>query len=197
MSAPDPFESFRDGLEDPRKRARLLQLLIFGAAGAAAGPAQAFFWGSKTKELADDQSIFTLVGDVTVNGAKADRETRIRAGDTVRTGSGNSEIVFAVGGDAFLLRENSELEISGGGFFIDGLRMLSGRLLSVFARRAKVGAENNHSAPGLQDKYNPYGIELPSSLKSEKFNKTDIEARIIFSVPFQRRKDGGIIVYQQ
>jgi hypothetical protein len=135
MSLPDPFEAFRDGLEDPRKRARLMQLLIFGAAGAAAGPAQAFFWGSKSKQLADDRSIFTLVGDVTVNGDKADKETRIRAGDTVRTGSGNSEVVFAVGGDSFLLRENSELEISGSGFLIDGLRMLSGRILSVFAKR--------------------------------------------------------------
>ena len=135
MPSTDPFEEFRRGLEDPRKRARLLQMLIFGtAAAAAATPAQAFFWGSKKKKLADDQSIFTLSGDVRVNGAKADKKTRIRAGDTVRTGK-RSEVIFAVGGDSFLLRADSELYIGGSNFFIDSLRMLTGRLLSVFASR--------------------------------------------------------------
>lgn len=135
MAAHDPFENFRSGLEDPRKRARLMQLLIFGAAGAAPAAVQAFFWSKKSKKLADDQSILSLSGEVSVNGAKADRKTRIRAGDTVRTGSGNSEVIFAVGGDSFLLHQNSELVIGGSGFIIDSLRMLSGRLLSVFARR--------------------------------------------------------------
>jgi hypothetical protein len=135
MLSTDPFEEFRSGLEDPRKRERLLQMLIFGAA-AAATPAQAFFWGKKTQQLAEDQSIFTLKGDVSVNGKKADKSTRIRAGDTVRTGGG-SEVIFAVGGDSFLLRDNSELQIGGSDFVVDALRMLTGRLLSVFASRGQ------------------------------------------------------------
>ncbi len=136
MLPTDPFEEFRSGLEDPRKRARLLQMLIFGAA-AAATPAQAFFWGKKTEQLAEEQSIFTLSGEVSVNGEKADKSTRIRAGDTVRTGDGGSEVIFAVGGDSFLLRENSELRIGGSGFVVETLRMLTGRLLSVFASRGQ------------------------------------------------------------
>ena len=121
-------------LEDPAERRQVMQWLVLGAAGLMSpGPVQAF-WGKKTDKLADDRSIFTLTGDVRVNGSVADRSTRIRAGDTVRTGS-KSEIVFAVGGDSFILRDNSELEIGGSGFFIDSLRMLTGRLLSVFARR--------------------------------------------------------------
>jgi hypothetical protein len=135
MLPTDPFEEFRSGLEDPRKRARLLQMLIFGAA-AATTPAQAFFWGKKTQQLAEEQSIFTLKGEVSVNGEKADKNTRIRAGDTVRTGDA-SEVIFAVGGDSFLLRDNSELQIGGNGFVIDTLRMLTGRLLSVFASRGQ------------------------------------------------------------
>jgi len=135
MLPTDPFEEFRSGLEDPRKRARLLQLLIFGAA-AAATPAQAFFWGKKTEQLAEERSILTLKGEVSVNGETADESTRIRAGDTVRTGDA-SEVIFAVGGDSFLLRDNSELQIGGSGFVIDTLRMLTGRLLSVFASRAQ------------------------------------------------------------
>ena len=135
MPSTDPFEEFRGGLEDPRKRARLVQLLIFGAATAtAATPAQAFFWSRKPKKLADDRSILTLKGEVMVNGVKADKTTRIRAGDTVRTGGG-SEVIFVVGGDSFLLRSNSELYVGGSNFLVDSLRMLTGRLLSVFANR--------------------------------------------------------------
>jgi len=49
----------------------------------------------------------------------------------------DSEVVFAVGSDSFILRSNSEMEIEGGGFFIDTLRMLTGSVLSVFGRRSE------------------------------------------------------------
>jgi hypothetical protein len=112
-----------------------LQLLTGGALVLSpAYDANAFFWGSGTEELDDDKSIFTLDGDVRVNGKRADEDSRIRAGDVVSTGAA-SEVVFAVGGDAFILRADSELEIGGSGFLIDSLRMLTGRLLSVFAKR--------------------------------------------------------------
>ena len=131
----DPFEGLRSGLDDPARRRRLLQLLTSGALLLApAYEANAFFWGSGNKKLEDDKSIFTLDGDVRVNGTRADKDSRIRGGDVVSTGP-DSEVVFAVGGDAFILRANSELEIAGSGFFVDSLRMLTGRLLSVFARR--------------------------------------------------------------
>jgi len=131
----DPFEGLRTGLEDPARRRRLLQLLTGGAlALAPVGNANAFFWGSSTKKLAEGKSISTLDGKVWVNRSRADENTRIRAGDVVRTGA-DSEVVFAVGADAFLLRADSELEISGSEFFIDSLRILAGSLLSVFARR--------------------------------------------------------------
>ncbi|MCP4392450.1 MAG: hypothetical protein GY802_29430, partial [Gammaproteobacteria bacterium] len=49
------------------------------------------------------------------------------------------------GGDSFILRSESELEIAGSNFFISGLRILSGRLLSVFAKR-EPGQQLNMSA---------------------------------------------------
>ena len=133
-------------LQDPKKRAHLMQLLCGGAMGLMPyNMANAGWFGRKTKKLADDKSIFTLAGEVLVNGRSADKNTRIRAGDTVRTGN-KSEVIFAVGGDSFILRGDSELEIGGADFFVNSLRILSGRLLSVFARR-QPGQQLNMTAP--------------------------------------------------
>ncbi len=130
MSADDRFQ-----LDDPNRRAHLMQLLCGGTLGVLPySLANAGWFSSSSKKIADDKSIFTLKGEVMVNGQPATMDTRIRAGDTVRTGD-RSEIVFAVGGDSFLLHGNGEMEISGVDFLIGNLRILSGRLLSVFARR--------------------------------------------------------------
>lgn len=122
-------------LEDPAKRRLVMQMLSCGAlASMPFGATQAFWFDSKTEQLSDDKSIFTLKGDVQVNDERANKSTRIRAGDTVRTGH-NSEIVFVVGGDSFIMRNDTEMEIGGTDFFINSLRLLTGRLLSVFAKR--------------------------------------------------------------
>ncbi|MFT5219683.1 MAG: hypothetical protein ACI9LO_003046 [Planctomycetota bacterium] len=130
MSSNDPFS-----IEDPAKRAQLMKLLCGGALSSMpVGIAQAFWFGSSSRELAEDRSIATLKGEVLVNGTLANKKTRIHAGDTVRTGD-KSEIIFAVGKDSFLMHANSELEISGADYFIKELRLLTGRLLSVFGNR--------------------------------------------------------------
>ncbi len=135
----------RSSLEDPVKRQRLMQLLCAGALGLAPNHSlQAGWFSGSAKKLNDDRSIYKLKGEVLVNGQRANKKTRIYAGDTVRTGS-KSRIVFAVGGDSFILRSESELEIAGSNFFISGLRILSGRLLSVFAKR-EPGQQLNMSA---------------------------------------------------
>jgi len=133
----DPYAEFRGRLEDPARRRRLLQLLTGGAlACTPCREAGAFFWNSSSRKLADGRSVHSLQGEVTVNGVTADLQTRIGSGDSVHTGA-NSEIVFAVGGDAFLLRADSEMDIAGSGFVVRSLRILSGRLLSVFAARER------------------------------------------------------------
>jgi len=70
-------------------------------------------------------------GEVLVNGTAAEAGTPVKPGDRVVTAAGGLA-VFTVGDDAFLLRQNSELHSAGGGALIGSLRLLTGKLLSVF-----------------------------------------------------------------
>jgi len=122
--------------EDEKRREYLVKLLTLSALSATPmSLVQAAWWGSTPEKLPDEKSIFSLEGDVRVNGQQADLATRIGGGDVVST-QRNSEVVFAVGSDSFILRSNSEMEIEGGGFFVDSLRMLTGSVLSVFGKRS-------------------------------------------------------------
>jgi hypothetical protein len=125
----------KDLLDDANRREALSRLLASGA--LALMPWQLanagwFSWG--TKKLSSDKSIHSLEGEALVNGRPADLQSRIRAGDRIETRA-DSEIIFVVGSDSFILRSNSHMEISGGNFLIQGLNLLSGSLLSVFGRR--------------------------------------------------------------
>ena len=122
--------------DDEKRREYLVKLLTLSALTATPmSQLQAAWWGSTPKKMDDDKSIFSLEGDVRVNGQRADLATQIKGGDTIST-QRNSEVVFAVGGDSFVLRSDSEMEIEGGGFFVDALRMLTGSVLSVFGKRS-------------------------------------------------------------
>ena len=127
-------------LDDACRREYLARLLACGALGLVPAQLAQAFWFSGPDKLADDQSIQSLKGEVMVNGEPADLETRIRAGDRVETLQ-RSEIVFAVGGDSFLLRSNSSMQLAGdNNFLVQGLRLVSGALLSVFAPRKPADA---------------------------------------------------------
>jgi hypothetical protein len=122
-------------LDDVNRREYLARLLACGALGLLPLQlARAGWFSSEPEKLAAGKSIHSLKGVALVNGQPADLETRIHAGDRVETRAG-SEIVFAVGADSFLLRDNSAMQIDGGKFLVRGLRLLSGALLSVFAPR--------------------------------------------------------------
>ena len=140
--------AFDDDLhpEDELRRAHLVRLLSLGAMTMAPiSTLQAAWWGSSPEKLDDDKSIFSLDGEVKVNNRKADLDTRINAGDVVKTGE-NSEIVFAVGSDSFILRSSSEMEIEGVNFFINSMRLLTGSLLSVLGQRNTNQGLTVHSA---------------------------------------------------
>jgi hypothetical protein len=122
-------------LDDACRREALSRLLASGALTLMPwqlANAGWFSWGSK--KLATDRSIHSCNGQALVNGRQADLQTRIRAGDRIETRA-DSEIIFAVGADSFIMRSDSQMEITGSNFLIQGLRLLSGSLLSVFARR--------------------------------------------------------------
>lgn len=91
---------------------------------------------SPPPRLPATQSVYRISGRAWVNGNRADANTRIRPGDTVKTALG-SEIIFVVGDHAMLLRGGSHLVIQPRenndteSLLIGGLRLLAGKLLSV------------------------------------------------------------------
>lgn len=80
-------------------------------------------------------TIHQIEGEVYVNNRLATEATAIRAGDKIVVAHGG-KLAMSMGGDAFLLREGTVLEIVGQGL-ISGLRLLTGAMLSVFAKRRK------------------------------------------------------------
>lgn len=80
-----------------------------------------------------NKSIYQYAGTVTVNKLPATLETLVHPGDVVETGD-NSQLVFTVDKDAFLLRANTRItvpsQMNGGQFELD-----TGQALGVFASR--------------------------------------------------------------
>lgn len=126
-----------DQLSDyDEQRRRLLVAALTSGAFSLATPmaAQAAWWGFAPRKLKKKESIFSLEGNVKVNGFKAHKGTEIDAGALVETGR-NSSVVFAVGSDSFIVRSNSTMQLEGSNFFLDSLRLVSGKILTVFGER--------------------------------------------------------------
>lgn len=80
--------------------------------------------------------LYRVEGDVRVNGKPAAAGALIVPGDVIETGP-RSQAVFIVGRDAYLLRAGSRLETAGKEMFINALRIVTGRLLSVLGPGAR------------------------------------------------------------
>lgn len=121
--------------DDPRRDflVQALGLGFFSAMGSSAFINAAFAMGDIPAKMPPGRSIYKLQGMVIVDGQRADIDTRIQANSLIQTGS-NSRVIFVVGSDAFILRSNSELQLAGDNFLIRGIRILSGKLLSVFGK---------------------------------------------------------------
>lgn len=113
-------------------RRRLLTTLL---AGGAAAPLA--FDALVREALARDSrtGLRGFRGDVSINGAPANFNTEIRPGDTIRTGPG-AEAIYVLGRDAFLQRGESHVAF-GSGVAADLMRVITGKLLSVFDRGQK------------------------------------------------------------
>jgi hypothetical protein len=72
-------------------------------------------------------------GEVLINGRPARAGSAMTPGDSVATAPGGTA-VFVLGRDAFLIRENSELRTAGRSALAGPLRLVTGKLLSVFGR---------------------------------------------------------------
>lgn len=71
-------------------------------------------------------------GQVTVNGQPAKRGLPVKPGDSIVTGP-KSYVTFVVGEDAFLVRGSSKLQLVGDGMLTTVAKVITGKLLSVFA----------------------------------------------------------------
>lgn len=124
---------------DEARRLFLLRALQGGLLVGGLGwnlPALAQLFGRIPRRLPQGQSVFELRGDVRVNGQAATRQTRINATDRIETGEG-AFLIAAIGDSAFLLREKSSLQIDGRDLLLRGMRLVSGKLLSVFGKRRR------------------------------------------------------------
>lgn len=126
-------------IENPRRTflVRALSLGLFAGIvpGLPIQTAQAM--GKVPNRLPDGRSIFRLEGSVTVDGRTATLETPVGPNSLIRTGP-NSLAIFVVADGAFIMRSNSELEMgSSDGFLVQGMRLVTGKILSVFGKREK------------------------------------------------------------
>ena len=80
--------------------------------------------------------LLEVKGEVLVNGRPAKQGAALKPGDSVATAAGSSA-VFVIGADAFLIRERSELLTAGGKALAGSLRLVTGKLLSVFGRGSR------------------------------------------------------------
>ncbi len=79
--------------------------------------------------------IYRIKGDVRVNDQVAREGMLIKAGDTITTGT-QSEVIYVIGNDAYLQRDRSTVSIAGDALKA-GLRVLNGKLMSVFGKGQK------------------------------------------------------------
>lgn len=142
--------------DDPRRQwlIRALSMGLFGlTAPLQAQPLSTNIFGSRPRKLPEGQSIYGLSGKVLVNDTQATLDTRIRSGDTVQTAQ-NSEIVFVVNNHSMILRSESKLvierpETQPDSLIIGGLRMLTGKLLSV-SRNANMKVTTGTATVGIR-----------------------------------------------
>ncbi|MFN9389850.1 MAG: hypothetical protein ACK6DF_09940 [Betaproteobacteria bacterium] len=132
------------------RRALLERARAAGLFAAAAPPGWAQWFGRKPAPLPPGRSFWDLRGGVLIDGKRATLQSRLTGGDEVEVAKGGKAI-FVVGTDAFLLRENSRLEMQGGNGAVTLLRLTTGALLSVFGRTpVPKQAQGNTATVGIR-----------------------------------------------
>lgn len=129
-----------------QRRAWLLTLAasgIFGAAGLPGLIRRAH--AAATRPFPD--GVQEIKGEVSVNNAPTKLGALISPGDVVSTGA-NGQVVFVIGQDAYFLRANSRVQVSGDAAsksasgdvkaaVVRALNLLSGKMLATFGKGEK------------------------------------------------------------
>lgn len=124
-----------DDADDPRRRLLIKALAAgFFSAGLRSKRVQAAdMLGRRPDGLPPGRSMYRVSGVVRVNGVVADLSTPVGANDTVETGN-NSEAIFVVGENAYILRSNSHIELEASqedSLIVSAMRALTGAILAV------------------------------------------------------------------
>ena len=115
------------------RRRILLQGMLAAAASGALPPLRVI--QDALALGAVEPGVYRIKGTVLVNNRTAIEGMPVKAGDLIVTGRG-AELVFVVNKDAFLVRENTRVELGGttGAIILTGFRVITGAVLSVFER---------------------------------------------------------------
>ena len=146
----DPFGE----ADDPRRRL-LIQALAAGffTGGLAGGRVLAAdLFGSTPSKLPAGRSIYRLSGKVTVDGKPATLDTVITPTSTVETGN-DGQIVFVSEESAYILRADSRMVLERKqteSFFSTGLRLVTGKLLSVFPKKGPIQLRTATATIGIR-----------------------------------------------
>ena len=113
-----------------RHRRAWLEQVARGALGAATIPF--LIKHALAEEVAQD-GVYRFSGAVSINNQPAKVGRVVKPGDTVTTGPGGSA-VFVMGKNAHLLHANSRIEFPGSGLVSQAMRVVTGKILSVFGK---------------------------------------------------------------
>ncbi len=90
------------------------------------------------------KGVHRVSGEVLVNGTPATQGMEVRAGDVLKTGP-DGELIFVAGNDAMLVRRDAGVSL-----LKDGLRIVTGAVLSVFAPGARRQIETGTAVIGIR-----------------------------------------------
>ena len=139
--------------EDPRRRLLIKALaagLFSSAAGTRATSAQAL--GDRPGPLPNGRSIYRIEGQVLVNGQPAMPDTQIVANSTIETGR-DSQAIYVVGESAYIQRSETQVTVettAADSMIVIGIRMLTGKILSVFPSGKPVRMTTKNASIGIR-----------------------------------------------
>ena len=145
--------NWNKNIEDPRRRL-LVKALAAGLFSTAIGSREigAQVLGSRPAPLPNGQSIYRIEGQVLVDGQPATLDTHVGASSTVETGK-DSEVIYAVGETAHLQRSESQVTLEtkqADSMVVSGLRVLTGKILSVFPSGRAVRMTTRNASIGIR-----------------------------------------------
>jgi hypothetical protein len=145
--------AWNENSDDPRRRL-LIKALAAGffssALGIRATSAQPL--GRRPEPLPQGKSIYRIEGEVLVDGQPATLETQVVATSTIRTGK-NSEVIYAVGETAHIQRSETQVTLEtkqSDSVVVSGLRLLTGKILSVFPSGRPVRMTTKNASIGIR-----------------------------------------------